>query len=134
MTNEELEIWQQAAPGRSTVMQALIKERDKDIVAGVERPAQTIVGQVSGAGNRHVSLPKAQVTGEFRVPNAVFKKGGTGTITVTTEDVSGYTPGTGVSEVDDVDTLTFDQDVFEIFDGGGGQCVVRLKTCDATCP
>lgn len=59
---------------------------------------------------------------------------GGGKITVTTEDASGYTPGTGVATVPSVTTLTFDQDVFEIFDGGGGQCVVRLKTCDATCP
>ena len=59
--------------------------------------------------------------------------GGGSTITVTVEDASGYTPGSGVGSVSGVTTLTFDQDMFEIFDGGGGQCVVRLKTCDATC-
>jgi hypothetical protein len=60
--------------------------------------------------------------------------GGGGTVTVTVEDASGYAPGDGVSEVDNVTTITFDQDNFEIYDGGGGQCVVKLKTCPATCP
>ncbi len=58
----------------------------------------------------------------------------TGSFMVTTEDASGYAPGSGVAEVDSVTILTFDQDVFEIYDGGGGQCVVKLKTCDASCP
>jgi len=60
--------------------------------------------------------------------------GGVGKITVTVEDASGYAPGAGVMSVGNVDTLTFDQDNFEIYDGGGGQCVVKLKTCPATCP
>lgn len=72
---------------------------------------------------------------DFRVDNSRNSPlSGGGAIVVTTEDATGYTPGTGVSTVNGVTTLTFDQDVFEIFDGGGGQCVVRLKTCDATCP
>lgn len=59
---------------------------------------------------------------------------GNGRITVTVEDASGYVAGSGVAQVTKVDVLTFDQDNFEIFDGGGGQCVVKLKTCPATCP
>jgi hypothetical protein len=56
------------------------------------------------------------------------------TITVTVEDASGFAPGAGVPEVDHVHTLTFDSNMFEIYDGGGGQCVVKLKVCPATCP
>lgn len=58
---------------------------------------------------------------------------GFGTIRVTVEDASGYEPGSGVPLVNGVMILTFDQDNFEIYDGGGGQCVVKLKTCPATC-
>jgi hypothetical protein len=57
-----------------------------------------------------------------------------GMLRVTTEDASGYAAGSGVSSVLGINVLTFDQDNFEIYDGGGGQCVVKLKTCDATCP
>jgi hypothetical protein len=56
-----------------------------------------------------------------------------GGLTVTVEDASGYSAGSGVSEVTAVSTLTFDQANFEIFDGGGGQVVVKLKTCPSTC-
>ncbi len=60
--------------------------------------------------------------------------GGGGTIDVTVGDASGYEPGAGVGEVDNVTNIMFDQDNFEIYDGGGGTCVVKLKTCPATCP
>ncbi len=74
---------------------------------------------------------------EFVIGNTgggVGPSAGGGTIDVSVEDTSAYTPGTGVSEVDNVNRITFDQDNFEIFDGGGGQVVVKLKTCPATCP
>jgi len=61
-------------------------------------------------------------------------RGFIGGITVTAEDASGYAPGAGVGSVENVDVLTFDQDLFEIYDGGGGQCVVKLKTTDCSPP
>lgn len=44
---------------------------------------------------------------------------------ITTEDVSGYTGG-GQDFVDDIDVLTFGEDDFDVYDGGGGQAIVRL--------
>jgi hypothetical protein len=55
-----------------------------------------------------------------------------GSVTVTVEDASGYAPGAGVGSVSNVDTLTFDSNLFEIYDGGGGQAVVKLKTTDCS--
>lgn len=82
---------------------------------------------------RAVSQERAQPHPiRFEIDNSRGETPPGGSIIVTTEDASGYTPGTGVSEVDGVTKLTFDQDLFEIFDGGGGQCVVRLKTTNCS--
>lgn len=54
---------------------------------------------------------------------------GAGTVTVTTGDTSG---GADVSTMSGVTTITFDQDLFSISDGGGGVCLVDLQTED--CP
>jgi hypothetical protein len=55
--------------------------------------------------------------------------GGTGSITVTVEDVSGYSGG-GISSLENVDVITFDSSLFELYDGGGGQAVIKPKTTD----
>lgn len=48
-----------------------------------------------------------------------------GTVTVTTGDTSG---GVDVSTLSGVTTITFDQDLFSISDGGNGTCFVDLQT------
>jgi|ERR1041385_1978984 hypothetical protein len=48
-----------------------------------------------------------------------FTGGSGGSLTVTTEDGSGWTGN--VTEVDGVTTLTFDSNMFRIYDLGGGQ-------------
>lgn len=53
-------------------------------------------------------------------------KDGGGKLQVTQEDVSGYATGGG-SDVDKVDVLTVDQTIMEVFDGGGGQAIIKLK-------
>jgi len=86
-------------------------------------------------GPQRQVIPQSPVTPhpvKFGIDNSIQPNPALGAIVVTTEDTSGYTPGSGVPTVSDVTTLTFDQDLFEIFDGGGGQCVVKLKTTDCS--
>ena len=46
---------------------------------------------------------------------------------VTTEDASGYS-GDGQDFLDDIDVLTFNEEDFDLFDGGGGQAIVKLTS------
>jgi N-acetyl-gamma-glutamylphosphate reductase len=47
-------------------------------------------------------------------------------IIVTVEDVSGYSGG-GITKLNNVTTLTFDNTVFDLYDGGGGQAIIKCK-------
>lgn len=53
-------------------------------------------------------------------------KDGGGKIEVTAEDASGYSGG-GSSDLTNRDVLTVDSNLFEIYDGGGGQAVIKIK-------
>lgn len=54
--------------------------------------------------------------------------GGIGTLTdVTVEDNSGFSGG-GIPSMSDVVTLTPDNNLFELYDGGSNQAVIKLKT------
>ncbi len=46
---------------------------------------------------------------------------------VTTEDASGFVGG-GTDFLEDIDVLTFDDNSFDVYDGGGGQAVITLTS------
>lgn len=123
-TREQLLAWQGAEPGRSVVLPN-VHNTNSDWMNdshGLRGPQD--VGQ-----KRTVQAQPS----DFKVTDKQwFSAPGGGQVTVTVEDVSGYAPGSGVGTVEGVDVLTFDQDLFEIYDGGGGQCVVKLKTTTCT--
>ena len=85
---------------------------------------------------RGIGVSKAVKQGSIiSLDSSILGSGvGPGTIRVLVEDASAYMPGDGVDEVDDVTILSFDIDNFEIYDAGSGKCVIKLKTCPATCP
>jgi|SRR6516164_8547511 hypothetical protein len=97
----------------------------------------------------HIDNVQVDNTGQNKTPTVNTRRGPSGAVfrlrlnpsinggggfKVTAEDTSGYIEGGDVGEVDGVDTLTFDTQEFMIFDGGGGQCVIRARTCPSSCP
>ena len=86
---------------------------------------QTIIGHISGAGDRHVITPPATYFPKAKPTN---ENQGGGAITVQTGPVSGGYAGV----VTGVNTITFDENYFQIQDNGGGEVFILLKT--VTCP
>lgn len=98
-------------------------ERDATVSAALPTKynQQTLVGNISGAGNRHVIEDQATPRRPINFPSQI-SDGSTGGITVTD----------GSTTVDNVTTISFDGTLFTVSDGGGGTANVTLKT--TTCP
>lgn len=113
----------------SRTLDQLRVERDVSVSAGLPTRynQQTIVGQISGAGNRHVITKRSDPVGGSNAPGQVFEPGG-GSLTVQTGPFSGGYLGV----VDNVTTITLDERYFLIQDNGGGEVLVSLNTTE--CP
>jgi len=105
-------------------------ERDATVTAGLPTKynQQTIVGNVSGAGNRHVIEDTPVSRRPINIPNPPSDFSVPGSITVQTGAFSGGYLGT----VTNVTTITLDERYFLIQDNGGGEVLVSLNT--TTCP
>ncbi len=111
----------------SRTLNQLKVERDATVSAGLPTRynQQTIVGNISGAGNRHVIQEQETTGGGGRGPAQMLEPSG---ITVQTGPFSGGYLGT----VNGVTTITLDQRYFLIQDNGGGEVLISLNTTE--CP
>jgi hypothetical protein len=103
------------------MLQQLRIERDATVSAGLPTRynQQTIVGNISGAGNRHVIDDPGRTGGGGSVPSQL-------------PDVVTLEVTDGTTTVTNVTTIAFDGDLFTVSDGGGGTANVTLKTTE--CP
>jgi hypothetical protein len=111
------------------MLDSLRVERDATVSAGLPTKynQQTLVGNISGAGNRHVIEDQPTTRTRINVPNPVQDATSSG-ITVQTGPFSGGYLGV----VNGVTTITLDENLFLIQDNGGGEVLVSLNT--TTCP
>lgn len=111
-------------------LEQLRVERDATVSAGLPTRynQQTLVGNISGAGNRHVIEDTPEPRRVANIPTQVFDDTGGGSITVQTGPFSGGYTGT----VTGVTTITLDERYFLIQDNGGGEVLVSLNT--TSCP
>lgn len=113
------------------LLQQLRLERDATVSAGLPTKynQQTLVGNISGAGNRHVIEDQTTTPRRINIPTQIFDDtGGGGGITVQT----GAFAGGYLGVVNNVTTITLDERYFLIQDNGGGEVLISLNT--TTCP
>lgn len=123
--------WASKGPSaQEAVMQTLDRlrtERDAEVTAGLPTKynQQTLVGNISGAGNRHVIEDSPVARRPINLPSQISDNStAPGAITVQTGPFSGGYTGT----VDNVTTITLDERYFLIQDNGGGEVLVSLNT------
>lgn len=111
---------QAQAMSRNITLDQLRLERDVSVTAGITPSVrqQTIVGNISGAGNRHVIEDQAPLVRRLNIPSNTFE--GESSITVT----DGTTTVTGVR------TINFDGNLFTVSSSIAGQANVTLKTTE----
>lgn len=106
-------------------------QRDAEVSAGLPTRynQQTIVGNVSGAGNRHVIEDSSPTRRHFNFPNQESDFGAGG-IEVACEAVSDFPEGE--TSITGVTKITFDSALFKIHDNGGGEAQISLITDDCS--
>jgi hypothetical protein len=107
-------------------LEQLRLERDATVSAGLPTRynQQTLVGNVSGAGNRHVIEDTPASRRPLNIPSVISDLNVANGITVQTGPFSGGYAGV----VNGVTTITFDETLFQIQDNGGGEVLVSLIT------
>ncbi len=86
---------------------------------------QTIVGEISGAGDRHI-IDEEPAPALPHFPNPPVDSGPSGGVDVAVDSTGDFAEGETV--VNGVKRITFNSDLFKIHNNGGGEVQVTLKT------